>query len=63
MRRSIDDICNPLNNSINEKCARIREAFVANFDSEIAKNYCVTGEKGQPKRIILDRSLVIAEKF
>lgn len=59
MRKSIDDICNPLNNSINEKCARIREAFVSNFDSSIAENYYVTGKKGEPKKIKLDRSLVI----
>jgi hypothetical protein len=58
---SILRLTNPLNNSINEKCARIREAFVTRIDERLAKNYFVTGVRGEPKRITLDRSLVIWE--
>ena len=59
--RSIQDITDPCNNSINEKCARIREAFVRNFDERLAQNYYVTGKRGEPKRITLDKSMIIWE--
>jgi hypothetical protein len=46
-------------NSINEKCSRIKEAFVSKIDESIARNYYITGSKSEPKSITLDRSLVI----
>lgn len=58
MKRSIMDVCNPLSNSINEKCARIREAFCENLDALVAATYCVQGERGMPKRIPLPDFLV-----
>lgn len=51
--QSIEDVTNPLLNSINEKCARIRSAFVKEFDESLAKNYFVTGERGEAKKITL----------
>ena len=60
--QSIEDVTNPLLNSINEKCARIRSAFVKEFDEGLAKNYFVTGERGEAKKITLSRDLVIWEK-
>lgn len=60
--QSIEDVTNPLLNSINEKCARIRAAFVKQFDEHLAKNYFVTGERGMPKKITLPRDLVVWEK-
>ncbi len=59
--QSIRDITNPCSNSINEKCARIREAFICNFDERLAKNYFITGRRGEPKSIMLDPSMVIWE--
>ena len=59
MIKSIDDVVNPTLNSINEKCSRIREAFISKFDEAIAKNYFITGERATPKKILLDRDLVI----
>ena len=56
--QSIEDITNPFNNSINEKCSRIREAFVRHFTDDIAKHYYITGNRSMPKRITIDRSLV-----
>lgn len=58
---SIEDVTNPCLNSINEKCARIRAAFIKNFDSHLAKNYFITGERGEAKKIILPRDLVVWE--
>ena len=59
--QSIEDVTNPLLNAINEKCARIRSAFVKEFDESLAKNYFVTGERGEAKKIALPRDLVIWE--
>ena len=55
---SIDRLLDPFDNSINEKCSRIRAAFISRFDDHIARNYYISGEQGEPKRIELDRSLV-----
>ena len=60
--QSIEDVTNPLLNSINEKCARIRSAFVKEFDEGLAKNYFVTGERGEAKKIALPRDLVVWEE-
>ena len=59
--QSIEDVTNPLFNSINEKCARIRSAFVKEFDEGLAKNYYITGERGEAKKIALPRNMVIWE--
>lgn len=58
MMRSVEDVTDPTNNSINEKIARIREAFVTRFDERLAVNYIVRGERGEPKRIPLHREFV-----
>ena len=59
--RSIDDVTNPMLNSINEKCARIRAAFLSQFDEYMAKSYYVDGLRGEVKKIALPRSLVVWE--
>lgn len=59
--RSIEDVTNPVLNSINEKCARIRGAFVGQFDDHIARHYYIDGLRGEPKKISLPRDLVVWE--
>ena len=59
--QSIEDVTNPLLNSINEKCARIRGAFVGQFDDHMARHYYVDGPRGEAKRIALPRDLVVWE--
>ena len=59
--QSIEDVTNPLLNSINEKCARIRGAFLEQFDEHLAKNYFITGKRGEAKKITLPRNLVVWE--
>jgi hypothetical protein len=59
--QSIDDVTNPTLNSINEKCARIRAAFLSQFDEYMAKSYYVDGLRGEVKKIALPRSLVVWE--
>ncbi len=58
MWRSVEDATDPTKNAINEKCSRIREAFVQHFDQSLAENYFITGHWGSPKKIRLDRKLV-----
>lgn len=58
---SIEDVTNPLLNSINEKCARIRKVFVTMLDSSIAEQYYIKGTRGQAKRIALPRDLIVWE--
>lgn len=59
--QSIEDVTNPLLNSINEKCARIRGAFVGQFDDHMARHYYIDGLRGEVKKISLPRELVIWE--
>lgn len=59
--QSIEDVTNPLLNSINEKCARIKKAFELMLDSDMAKNYYIDGLRGEAKKISLPRDLVVWE--
>lgn len=59
--RSIEDVTNPLLNSINEKCSRIKVAFQTEINVTLLKQYIITGKSGEAKRIILPRDLVIWE--
>ena len=59
--QSIEDVTNPLLNSINEKCARIRGPFVSKFDEDLAQYYHIYGPRGKAKKIALPRDLVVWE--
>lgn len=59
--QSIEDVTNPLLNSINEKCARIRGAFVGPFDDHMARHYYIDGPRGEAKKISLPRDFVVWE--
>lgn len=58
INESIKAITDPTNNSINEKCARIRQVFSEHIDSHTAENYCICGMRSELKRITLPRDLV-----
>lgn len=60
--RSIEDVTNPLLNSINEKCSRVKAAFSGSIDDALLSNYIITGKSGEPKKILLSRDLVTWEK-
>lgn len=59
--QSISDVTNPLKDSINEKCARIREAFVTRFDERLAQHYYIDGKRGEAKKIQLPPDMIIWE--
>ena len=62
IEKSIQAICDPTQNAINEKCTRIREAFIEKFDYRLAQHYFITGKRGEVKRIQIQRDLVIWEQ-
>lgn len=57
--QSIDDVTNPLLNSINEKCTRIRKVFASMLDSSIAEHYYIKGSRGSAKKISLPRDKIV----
>jgi hypothetical protein len=57
--KSVEDLTNPLNNSINEKCSRIRAAFLPVVDSTLLEQYIIVGKSGEVKKITLPRDLVV----
>ena len=59
--QSIEDVTNPMRNSINEKCARIRKLFANLLGSSLAEQYYIKGSRGEAKKIVLPRKLVIWE--
>ena len=59
--RSIEDVTNPLLNSINGKSSRIRAAFIAEVHSSLADQYYIVGKSGEQKKIVLPRNLVVWE--
>lgn len=58
MEESIGRLIDPFDNSICEKCAAVKKAFITLISDSIAENYYISGEQGGPKYIKLDRSLV-----
>lgn len=59
--RSIEDVTNPLLNSINEKCSRIRAVFMPLVDASLLDQYIIIGKSGEAKKISLPRELVTWE--
>ena len=59
--RSIEDVTNPLLNSINEKCSRIRAAFMVLVDASLLDQYIIIGKSGEAKKVDLPRNLVVWE--
>lgn len=59
MQQSIDELVDSTRNSINEKCSRIRAAFISQFADDLAHHYYITGGYATPKRITLDRNMLI----
>ena len=61
IEESIEKLTDPFDTSINEKCARIKNAFVSEFREEVAQWYFIDGSKGERKSIKLPRELVTWE--
>lgn len=58
IQQSVEDVTDPLSNSINEKCARIRRVFVSLFGEYRGADFCISGRRGEAKTIRIGRELV-----
>lgn len=58
MRESIEYLIDPFNNSIYEKCAAVKKAFISQIADDVARNYYIKGSQGDKRLITLDRNLV-----
>ena len=58
IKKSVDLLTDPFDNSINEKCTMIKYAFQKVVKDDIASNYYVSGKQGHVMKIPLDRTLV-----
>lgn len=59
VEKSIENVTNPTQNSINEKCARIRKLFSSILSQSVARYYAISGKRGEAKKIDLIRANVI----
>lgn len=57
IKRRINDMTDLRKNSMNEKCSRVKEAFVLKMTESIARNYYITGGRSEMKRIALPNNL------
>lgn len=57
IKKRINDMVDVRKNSLNEKCSRIKEAFVLKMADYIAENYYITGERRGVKKITLTNNL------
>ena len=57
MKKSIEDLVDSTKNSVNEKCSRVKAAFVSRFCEALARQYYIAGGGGEAKSIALDRAL------
>ena len=58
MKKSINDLTDMRSNSVHEKCSRIREAFTSKIKNGTADLYYISGTRNQPKRILLQQTLI-----
>lgn len=57
-RLSIASLCDPLNNSINEKICRVHEALRKIMDETLAEQYYINGGRSEVRQILLPQTLV-----
>lgn len=59
MRNRINDLTDIFSESATQKISRIKRVFEENIGKELAQRYIIKGPNGAPKKIDLDRSLVV----
>ena len=58
---TIEDLVNPLSNSMNEKCSIIKKRILDILDDSLAKHYYISGNKGELKRIDIKPEMIVWE--
>jgi len=63
-KNSIDNLLNPLNNTLNEYISKIKRCFkVVILNDKLAHNYRISGKRGGIYRIPLESNLVFLPKI
>lgn len=57
-RESLERICNPLNNALNEKISRIRETLRTLIDESLLTQYSITGKRSEVWQVLLPQTLI-----
>lgn len=57
IEKTISRLINPYDNSINEKCARIKKAIEESVPKELVHWYIISGEKGGVRKIVMKREM------
>ena len=55
IEKTISRLVDPYDNSINEKCARIKKAIEDSVPKELVHWYIISGEKGGVRKIVMKR--------
>lgn len=61
IRRSLENLVEPVNNRIYETCSIIRRSLSIVVPEALMEMYCVTGKRGEKHRILIDSSLIEIE--
>lgn len=61
IKETVDELVKENNEEIYVHIARIKKAFLVHFSEFIAFKYYITGEKGKPKQILLEKEMIIFE--
>jgi hypothetical protein len=56
---SIAALCNPMESSLSEKVSKIRSKIISVVGDRMSEYYTIAGENSSPKRIGIDRELVV----
>lgn len=61
IRRSLENLVEPVNNRIYETCSIIRRSFSMVIPELLMEFYCITGKRGEKHQIRIDSSLIEIE--
>lgn len=61
IRRSLENLVEPVNNRIYETCSIIRRSFSMVVPAALMDSYCITGKRGEKHQIKIERSLIKVE--
>jgi hypothetical protein len=62
MKESIQELINSKNDAIYTHFSRVKTEMQNHFESHIAKQYFISGGKGEPKKISLPKEKIIFEQ-
>lgn len=61
LQKSINNLCSPMSNSLNEKISHIRHTLSSILDENLLPHYSITGTRGETFRITLPTNFIVKE--